>query len=329
MEQALRLRSYDNKILEFAGYYFPSYKRPNSVVRVTVTWSDKYLNFKASRTPLPADGVAESIGADLGREIERWKGMSSGSPTHFVLPLTSSFVHEKFGEYSVQIMSGHSVVILDPRQSKILKGNFCPRLELRLHQLYEYGKDAQLERSLLPNGKMIVGPREYFTYELLLKPIDRYEARVIFGGVDRFADGVFKALRELHDTCGLAHMDLRLENICFDPQTHRPILIDLDWSATKDSECDRHHLPSTSTRYKPLDQNWVLENIDILQKGLMFCHILDESIDSSYDRGTFNYNRYYPTHQSIHPYLHSLLDGQWPSELEHANFINNPTFLCN
>ena len=131
------------------------------MVRVTVTWSDKYLNFKASRTPLPADGVAESIGADLGREIERWKGMSSGSPTHFVLPLTSSFVHEKFGEYSVQIMSGQSVVILDPRQSKILKCNFCSGPEARLYSLLSMAqaRDAQLERSLLPNGTMLVGPR--------------------------------------------------------------------------------------------------------------------------------------------------------------------------
>jgi hypothetical protein len=67
--------------------------------------------------------------------------------------------------------------------------------------------------------------------------------------------------------------------------------------------------------------------IDILQTGLMFCHILDESIDSSYNRRTFNYNRYYPT-QSIHPCLHSLLRGQWPSELEHESFINKPAFLC-
>ena len=326
MEQALRLRGYGNKILEFAGYYFPSYKRPNSVVRVTVTWSDKYLNFKASRTPLPADGVAESIGADLGREIERWKGMSSGSPTHFVLPLTSSFVHEKFGEYSVQIMSGHSVVILDPQQGKIIKCNICSG-EARLLSLLIMAQGAQLERSLLPNGTMLVGPRVYFTYELLLKPIDRYEARRVFGGVDGFADGVFKALRELHDTCGLAHMDLRLENICFDPQTHRPILIDLDRSAPKDYECDRHHLPSTSTMYKPLDENWVLENIDLLQTGLMFCHILDNSIDSSYDICTFNYNRYYPT-QSIHPCLHSLLRGQWPSEVDRVDLITKPAFLC-
>ena len=47
IEQVLRLRRYDNTILEVAGYYFPSHKRPTSVVRVTVTWSDKHLIFKA------------------------------------------------------------------------------------------------------------------------------------------------------------------------------------------------------------------------------------------------------------------------------------------
>ena len=275
---------------------------------------------------LKAGDVAESIRADLEREMGRWSGMSSGSPTLFVLPLTSSFVHERFGEHSVQITSGHSVVILDPHQGKILKCNFTPWLEARLFFMTQEG-DPQLERSLLPDSKMIVGPRVYFTYKLLLKPIDRCEARIIFCGVDRFADGVFKALHELHDTCSLAHMDLKLDNVCFDPLTHQPILIDLDRSASKDIQCYYHHLPSTSTMYQPLDENWVLENIDLLQMGLMFCHILDESIDSSYDDGTFDYNRYYPTTQSIHPYLHSLLDGQWPSESEHVNFISDPKFV--
>jgi hypothetical protein len=67
--------------------------------------------------------------------------------------------------------------------------------------------------------------------------------------------------------------------------------------------------------------------IDILQTGLMFCHILDDSIDSSYDICTFNYNRYYPT-QSIHPCLHSLLRGQWPSEVDRVDLITKPAFLC-
>ena len=322
MEQALRLRRYDNTILEVAGYYFPS------VVRVTVTWSDAYLKFSASRTPLPADGVAERIRADLNREIGRWGGMSSVSPEHFVLPLTSSFVHERFGESSVQIMSGNSVVILDPRQSKILKCNFSSVEASTVYQLLLH-RGWELDRSLLPHDMIRVGPRVYVTYKLLLKPIDRYEARDLFGGVDGFADGVYKASRELHDTCDLAHMDLRLENICFDPQTHQPILIDLDRSAPKLTPIFFHHLPSTSTMYQPLDENWVLWNIDLLQMGLMFCHSLDEAIDSSYDRGTFNYNQYHPTHQSIHPYLQSLLGGKWPSEPLHVDFINKPTFLCN
>ena len=79
IEQVLRLRRYDNTILEVAGYFFPSYERPTSVVRVTVTWSDMHLILKASRTPLPAGDVAESIRADLEREMGRWSGMSSGS----------------------------------------------------------------------------------------------------------------------------------------------------------------------------------------------------------------------------------------------------------
>ena len=258
--------------------------------------------------------------------------MSSVSPERFVLPLTSSFVHEKFGESSVQIMSGYSVVILDPRQSKILKCNFSAVEANQLNRLERMAQAWELDRSLLPNDTMLVGPREYFTFKLLLKPIDRYKARGLFGGVDGFADGVYKALRELHDTCDLAHMDLRLENVCFDPQTHQPILIDLDRSAPKVTPCHRHHLPYTSTMYNPgpgLDQTWVLWNIDLLQMGLMFCYILDESIDSSYDRSTFNYNQYCPTHQSIHPYLQSLLGGKWPSEPLHVDFINTPTFLCN
>ena len=85
MEQALHLRRYDNTILEVAGYYFPSDKRATSVVRVTVTWSDDYLNFSASRTPLPADGVPERIrDREVGGHVVRFtRALCSSSNIQF------------------------------------------------------------------------------------------------------------------------------------------------------------------------------------------------------------------------------------------------------
>ena len=75
---------------------------------------------------------------------------------------------------------------------------------------------VHLERSLLPMEEVMIG------------------LNTTFGGVDGFAAGVVSALYELYNMGHLAHLDLRLENICFDPDSHKAILINLDRSAPID-----------------------------------------------------------------------------------------------
>jgi len=49
----------------------------------------------------------------------------------------------------------------------------------------------------------------------------------------KFIEAVYSALSELHTKLHLAHLDVRLENICFDAQSH-PVLVDLDRAKDKD-----------------------------------------------------------------------------------------------
>ena len=82
----------------------------------------------------------------------------------------------------------------------------------------------------------------------LLYCIQRVEARHFISG---FA---FEALKELHDI-NLAHLHTRLENICFDPDLRRAMLIDLDRSQYKDRTVSQGNFRTSSPMYKYVDNN--------------------------------------------------------------------------
>lgn len=327
IEQLLRLRCFNDTIMECVGYYFPACSRATSVVRMEVTWEDEYLTFTVKRRCLSKREVVDYIQSDLMREVDRWRSITPGMPgKEFKVTLTSQFVHNSVGPSAHQISSGESVVIVDLARSKVFKHNFVSRefaCALRLLNEQQTGK-VHLERSLLPLEQVQIGGVHYLTYQLLLKPLSRAEARALFGGVDGFASGVVRALHELHDRSSLAHLDLRLENVCFEPDSHRAILIDLDRSGPKNHPFEKYNLPPASTMYTPPDTTWALEKVDLMQLGLMFCYILDDSTDLP----TFHYHSYNPaTVSRLHPYLLSLLHGTWPSATEQDHFCANPTFL--
>ena len=54
-----------------------------------------------------------------------------------------------------------------------------------------------------------------FKYKALLPPLRVSEAKL---HLKDLVNGVVKALNELH-SCGIAHIDVRLENICFDEES--------------------------------------------------------------------------------------------------------------
>ena len=78
---------------------------------------------------------------------------------------------------------------------------------------------------------------------------------------------VCEALEELHDVCNLAHLDVRLANIC--PTTEGVKLIDLDRSKPVATLVDNAGLGRyTSVMYKA-NWAWTVAQVDWKQVGLM------------------------------------------------------------
>ena len=77
--------------------------------------------------------------------------------------------------------------------------------------------------SLLPlSEQKEINDRCFDVFKKLQKPMTCHEARPC---LNQLLKGVKNALEELH-TANVAHLDIRLPNICFD--RGKPILIDLD-----------------------------------------------------------------------------------------------------
>ena len=106
----------------------------------------------------------------------------------------------------------------------------------------------------------------YFQFTLLKPPIKQETAR---SNIASLVSSVVFALNELHEH-GLAHLDIRLENVCFDTE-NRAILIDLDRSQKVDEIV--HTVVAKSLMY-PIRNDWVYRQWDYVQLGLMIARII-------------------------------------------------------
>ena len=124
--------------------------------------------------------------------------------------------------------SRNSVVICD-HLKVVYKAALNSLDKNNLLYLFELGKSTTLRYSALPIQLEMIKRCPYLIYSLYLLPLSRKSAypmlRLIVGDVA-------EALQQLHDNLNLAHMDVRLENMCFRKDGHA-ILIDLDRSIVK------------------------------------------------------------------------------------------------
>ena len=120
----------------------------------------------------------------------------------------------------MQVESGESVVIINLQREKVYKQPLLHVARYRLLVCLSNLENPSLfTRSLLPTARH----NKYFEFPLLKPPIKRETAK---SDLISFVSSVVFALNELHEL-GLAHLDVRLENVCFDSD-NRAILIDLD-----------------------------------------------------------------------------------------------------
>ena len=109
---------------------------------------------------------------------------------------------------------------------------------------------------------------------------------------------VVVAIEELHDA-GLAHQDLRLDNICFHPETGAAVLIGLDRSCNASAPAHRQSQYGQSTLYTPPDRSWTAAQVDWRQLAIMAYYILSNGVVR------VNYNNI-EVPASSHPYFFTM-----------------------
>ena len=97
---------------------------------------------------------------------------------------------------------------------------------------------------------------------------------------------VSDALTELHDKLNLAHLDVRLENICIDSNHERATLIDFDRSRAynrKTTVLDAN-TRNCSVMYREPEPSsfgtWTLAQLDWRQLGIMISAIINNRKDT-------------------------------------------------
>ena len=148
----------------------------------------------------------------------------------FTLPISFDFIQLQFGDAAKQVPSGQSVVIINPESQTAYKYCLASEDRDRLTSLLNLNRAA---RSVFPESSMAIDKITFFTFPLLNLPLLPEAARQ---QAKLFVQSVYEAINELHVTFKLAHLDLRLGNICFGTGTEYRVakLIDLDRAALVD-----------------------------------------------------------------------------------------------
>ena len=199
------LRNCKTTIHQCVGFAFPK--------KVTCIWKAKTLHFQLDYSPLPCQEVAEAVRSAYKTTSDMCNDLVPDSWIMYGTPLCTETL-QLFGENSTQLNSHYSCVIQSV--DFVYKYAFdVNERERVLILVLRTGKTPQ--RYLLPQSSFDVGDKRFVTFKRLLYPMSCEEVKSCFRA---FVVSVCEALHELHSD-GIAHLDIRLENICFCPTTFR------------------------------------------------------------------------------------------------------------
>ena len=167
----------------------------------------------------------------------------------------------------VQMYSPHSMLFRN--EDFVIKlpveDNYAP---LSLHY---YVSDKPLKYSLTMDRMYYLEEIHVYSYRRLKPP---YSLEVAKNNLS-FIKGVIIALQELHES-NVAHLDVRLENICF--ENEQPILIDLDrWKPANSNFSESY---GSSCMYP--QGEYKCSQVDYIQLGYLILYVLLDAPDTDY-----------------------------------------------
>ena len=287
VDQLRWLRNHGTSITKCGGFYFMSGSSGSGhVIHIEVVWEDKHLKFFLKRQRLPMDSViakVEEVMAEAQRSLDLTGG---GHVTDFALPLSRDFIQARFGAGAIQLPSGQSVVIANLETRKVYKHCLNDTEGMRVMELIQLFS-RKPGRSVFPDSVGKSCDVSFFVFPLLKPPLLSEQARQ---KAKAFVGSVHEAITELHEQFNLAHLDVRLGNICISAvHVGTPLiakLIDLDRSEQADKACSKSlaaSLYTTSIMYQVREgEDWTLSRLDWRQLGIMVFAFLNALPAKSY-----------------------------------------------
>ena len=184
-------------------------------MKVTCIWEANTLHFKLRYSPLPCQEVAEAVRSAYATTKDVCNDLVPNSRMYGIPLCKEALV--QFGANSTQLNSQYSWVIQsdDVVYKYIIDAKERSWILTLENLALRSGESPQ--QYLLPLGTFDVCDKKFMTFKRLSFPMSREEVKSCFRA---FVVSVCAALDELHSK-GIAHLDIRLENICFCPYTHR------------------------------------------------------------------------------------------------------------
>lgn len=271
--QLHHLRNGKNFIEKVAGFCVPV--QPGYVEMIECKWSDDALLHMITVSCLDKGQVERHI-KDVHREQCRIYSIKIGMAERLPLVLTPSFLHRVIGTDAVQYPSSQSIVIISNSKNCVYKRPFS---ELEIDRLRTLSKHTAIPYCALPTSIEDLEGKEYFKFEKYRQPLLWTEVRPFIAD---FVEKVVHTISELHQI-GIAHLDIRLENICINKENLSPILIDLDRSRKADSGPPADLMYGESQMYKcGTADNWKCSNADWRQLAILIISITDSNQISGY-----------------------------------------------
>ena len=274
IDQLRLLSNYETTLRRCTGFVFPK-SAPESndanlisiaytyVTEVTVTWTTD-LFFEVKLTALEKESVKDRVKTAARGIYEFFKDhhLLDKNNVKYFMKLAPEDL-KIFGSTAVQVASKSSIIVYCDKVffKCIPNSNHSTTIA---HWMISLPRISQV---LYPSELRRFGRTRFFKFEEMQPPLSRADAKRCLLEIIVQLD---KILNDLHHIVQLAHLDVRLENICFDAD--KVVLIDLDRAET--STKNALSLPNDypgSTMYTQPDElsgeEWQYKHSDYRQLG--------------------------------------------------------------
>lgn len=271
MDQLRAQRNRLDTIFSVVGFYFPL--GSGHVEEVTCTWSDDAMRFFLTGVKLRQGEVKQRIQAVADDQKAKISAIRGNENKHHTIPLTHEYVTRTFGDGAYQLWSGQSYVIV--LGNCVYKHPFGLREFVQLQVLS--GLALNLQHNAIPKAPTVFNKFFFFEFEKFIQPLSPTRALTV---IKDLAHSVKEAITEFHNVTSNAHLDIRLENVCF-RNDGRAVLIDFDRSMPIDTEA--RYLKSlwgTSAMYLA-EPGWTVDKSDWRQLGIMLLSLLKSTDEHS------------------------------------------------